>query len=283
MEKRVSCPACNFVFSVAADLGGMTVECPNCGVPFEIPQETGKRAAREVSPRQAQPPTLRAEESKEHPPEKTAPVKGHAAGPKAPTGIPDVWDLPAGSAPDPRAALEDAKKRRLRVVTAVVIVALVMTVSLILAARFKRPGMRFEPPPDTVPMNQDVELGHWRFRVTGAAWRRLPGETPDAVGPQVLDVGLSVTNLDNSPRAMPPVKLGSRWGKDLGAELGTPVLRTDDGCAVPVLRPDQTVQGHVVFQPQFDEYCLIVSGDDGTRANVTSRIRLTPETVQPPQ
>jgi hypothetical protein len=229
------------------------------------------------------PSTFEAEQRKEQPPKKGVPVKAGDAVPKAPTGIADAWDLPAAPAPDPRAALEDQKKRRLRIVTAVVIVALVTGVSLMLAARFKRPRIRFEPAQDTVPMNQDVEVGHWRFRVTGAEWRRLPGESPEAVGPQVLDVRLSVTDLDNSPRAMPPVKLGSRWGKDLGAEFGTPVLKTDDGTPVPVLQPGRTMQGHLIFQPRFDEYCLIVSGDGGTRANETARIRLTPETVEPHQ
>jgi DNA-directed RNA polymerase subunit RPC12/RpoP len=281
MEIHIRCSACKAALSVGQDLEGTTVACPRCGARLEIRAEQRRPAGPAAAAGRSELPMVEPQQRKESDLVKMAPEKAQTAAQETSTRIAGEWDLPAASAPDPRRALQDQKKRRVRVVSVVAIVVLVMGVSLALAVMNKRPRMRFEPPAAMHPLNQDVGVGHWRFRVTGVEWRRQPAEAGGEAGPQLLDVALSVTNLDNSPRAIPLVRLGSRSGKDLGAEFGTPVLKGADGRPLTVLQPDQTVQGHVVFQPRFDEYCLIVSGNSGTGADETALISLTPKAVEP--
>lgn len=256
MEERVGCPACGYEFVVAEGLAGVMVECPGCGMPFEVSErqiaggaDVGRQHAVPVVP---------------------------ATEPETPTTQrePRVWDLPEASPPTPRAAIGDEEGRQFKFALAVAIAVGVIVVSLVLAWRFKsaRPGLA--PPPEMHGMNEDVEVGDFRFRVTDARWRHE--KSPEAGGtPQrVLDVHLSVTNLDTAARVVPVITLGDRYGKSLAAEVGAPVFKTAGDTPVIRLDPGRPVRGHLVFQPRSAEYCLIVSGGEGGGTPQTGRIRL---------
>ena len=237
MAETVKCPVCGFDVSATPDVAGMTVECPKCGAPFEMPGE-------------AVPP---------------APVD------ETPAEVPDVWDLPEAPTADPRAPMPDEKQRQSRIAVVIAVVTLVGALSLLLALRWKKGGPRAEPGPEMTAMKGDVDVGGLRFRVTAADWRE---KSVGTVRQWVLDVQLSVANLKESPVTMPLVMLGDRWGRSLAADFGTPVFTARDDRVVTELKPGESVRGHVVFQPRFGEYCLIISADEGE-----ARIRLKARTV----
>jgi len=287
MGEVFKCPACNHAVPVTPDLAGMMVECPKCGQPFEIPEGTGTAAPPEARP---QAPEARADAPGGD--ESQGPVTAPAARP-APASLERVlvetteaWDLPEDHPPDPHVALHDRKGRRLKTALTVGIIVLGGLVSVLLAVKLKKGLYPPGPAVEMLGMNEDVEVGRVRVHVRAAEWRRQPGEGTGAVGQRVLDVHLSVTNLDSRSCPMPLVMLGDRWGNSLAAEFGTPVFMTYDGGPVAALEPAKTVRGHLVFQPRVAEYCLVVTaapapGGQSPEAKESVRIKLTANVVGP--
>ena len=285
MDNVVNCPACHHAVPVTADLAGMMVECPICGQPFEIPEEFGS-AATPGAEAQASPTLADAgEDAKPQGPGKPAVTRPPASLEKVLVETTEAWDLPEARPPDPHAPLQDEKSRQFRIALAVGIVILGGLVSVLLAMKLKKSLYPPAPGPEMRRMNEDVDVGHMRIHVRAAEWREESGDGAGDIGQRVLDVHLSVTNLDSRSCAMPLVMLGDRWGNSLAAEFGTPVFMTYDGEPVAALEPRKTVRGHLVFQPRVAEYCLVVtaapgSADDSPGAKQTVRIKLTAKVVQ---
>jgi hypothetical protein len=207
-----------------------------------------------------------------------APAKPVAKPP--PPRHPSVWDLPEAPLPNPQAAMRQDEKSRFKAVLTVGIAVGLLVLGLVVVWKFKKSLPKPVPGIAMHGMDENVQVGRFRFHVDSVEWREeatgLGGVTQ-----RVLDVEISVTNLDSSVRATPVMVLGDRRGKNLAAEVGTPVLRTGGGRPIMKLEPGTPVQGHLIFQARLEEYCLIVSAGSGTEPPRSDYIRLVPRFVQP--
>ena len=256
MNEVQHCPACGTAVPITPDLAGMTIECPKCGATFEVPGEPSAGVAEDAFEKRPRPSS-------------------------APPGTPQRWDLPEASAGEPHVPMRDEKRSQFRTVVAIGIVVLVGLVSFLLARRLKRAGPAPLPGARMSAMNQDVLVGDVRCRVTAAEWRTETAAPSQALAQPVLDVHLSAANVADAPRMMPLLMLGDRWGKSLAAEFGTPVLLRPDDQPVTKLQAGETVRGHVVFQAQLGDYCLILSAGKAQAPPEIARIRLRARAISP--
>jgi hypothetical protein len=252
MASGVKCPNCGRVVEVTPDLAGMTIMCPGCDVSFEVPEGLGGPQPRPRPTREPQP----AAQAKvtQSPPTREEPQAETPA---------QEWDLPGESTTVAPEALDYGVKHRRNMLIALGIGAAVAA-AVVVAALIKPERPKIAPPPDFKQMNEDVAVGKLRYRVTSAEWRQLKAGQADTV----LEIGLSLTNLDAAAIAVPPIVLGDPMGRKLLANVGTPLFEADNGTVVAKIEPGKTVSGHLVFQPMLGNYSLILSGGSGSDEKV---------------
>ena len=122
-------------------------------------------------------------------------------------------------------------------------------------------------------MNEPVTVGYWSYRAWSSQWRSSIGsdysrETPDS---NFLIVDLTLTNNDNSPSVLPPLKLMDAGGREFETTSKGMLLEGYFG-PLKTVNPGVTTRGSVAFDVPQGKYYLVVSG--GMTSSQSAKIEL---------